>query len=152
MSTKNGLLRKKLVRLVASIGVLAIVFAVWTFVPAFQSAKYEIRDNQLMVERENKYNTNIDVVLTVIDEKGNVREETVKVHFEEGKTSYTFDQEYFKNVLETEDDVYIAGVEEEVSNIFSNFTPAVNVIMIIVFILSLIACFFFMISFFSLVH
>ncbi len=152
MSKKNGELRKKLVRMVASLGVLAIFMAILALVPAFQQAKYEIQDNQLIVERKNMYNTNMDVVLTVIDEKGNVREETVKVHFEENEINYTFDQEYFKNSLETEDDVYIVDVDGELDSFFSNFTPVIRVIMIIVFVLSLIACFFFIMSMFNLIH
>lgn len=152
MSKKNGELRKKLVRLVASLGVLAIFMAILALVPAFQPAEYEIKDNQLIVERNNMYNTNMDVVLTVIDEKGNVREENVKVNFEANEINYTFDQEYFKAALETEDDVYIVDVDSELDSFFSNFTPVIRVIMIIVFILSLIACFFVMMAMFNLIH
>lgn len=152
MSKMNEKLRKKLVRLGASLGVLAIFMAILALVPAFQQAKYEIHDNQLIVERNNMYNTNMDVVLTVIDENGNVREETVKVHFEEDEINYTFDQEYFKNALETEDDVYIVDIDGELDSFFSNFTPAIRVIMVIVFVLSLIACFFFIMSMFNLIH
>ena len=152
MSKKNGELRKKLVRLVASFGVLAIFMAILALVPAFQQAKYEIQDNQLIVERNNMYNTNMDVILTVIDENGNVREETVKVHFEEDEINYTFDQEYFKNALETEDDVYIVDIDGELDSFFSNFTPVIRALMIIVFVLSLIACFFFIMSIFNLIH
>lgn len=152
MSTKNGLLRKKLVRLVVSIAVLGIVFAIWGLVPAFQMADYEIQDNQLMVERNNKYNTNIDVALIIIDGKGNVEKEVVKVYFDEGMTTHTYDDEYFKNILETEDDVHIVDVESELSNLFSNFTPVVNAIAIITFIITMIACFCFMMSFFDLIH
>lgn len=152
MSKKNGELRKKLVRLVASFGVLAIFMAILALVPAFQQAKYEIQDNQLIVERNNMHNTNMDVILTVIDENGNVREETVKVHFEEDEINYTFDQEYFKNALETEDDVYIVDIDGELDSFFSNFTPVIRALMIIVFVLSLIACFFFIMSIFNLIH
>ena len=152
MSKKNGELRNKLVRLVASFGVLAIFMAILALVPAFQQAKYEIQDNQLIVERNNMYNTNMDVILTVIDENGNVREETVKVHFEEDEINYTFDQEYFKNALETEDDVYIVDIDGELDSFFSNFTPVIRALMIIVFVLSLIACFFFIMSIFNLIH
>lgn len=152
MSTKNGLLRKKLARLVVSIAVVAIMLAVWGLVPAFQTAEYEIRDNQLTVERDNKYNTNMDVAVIIIDERGNVKEEFVKVHFDEGKTSHIYDEEYFKNVLETEDDVHIVSVETELRNLFSNFTPVVNVIAVITFIITMIACFCFMMSLFNLIH
>lgn len=152
MSKKNGELRNKLVRLVASFGVLAIFMAILALVPAFQQAKYEIQDNQLIVERNNMHNTNMDVILTVIDENGNVREETVKVHFEEDEINYTFDQEYFKNALETEDDVYIVDIDGELDSFFSNFTPVIRALMIIVFVLSLIACFFFIMSIFNLIH
>ncbi len=152
MSTKNGLLRKKLARLVVSIAVVAIMLAVWGLVPAFQTAEYEIRDNQLTVERDNKYNTNMDVAVIIIDERGNVKEEVVKVHFDEGKTTHIYDEEYFKNVLETEDDVHIVSVETELRNLFSNFTPVVNVIAVITFIITMIACFCFMMSLFNLIH
>ena len=152
MSTKNGLLRKKLARLVVSIAVVAIMLAVWGLVPAFQTAEYEIRDNQLTVERDNKYNTNMDVAVIIIDERGNVKEEVVKVHFDEGKTTHIYDEEYFKNVLETEDDVHIVSVESELRNLFSNFTPVVNTIAVITFIITMIACFCFMMSLFNLIH
>lgn len=152
MSTKNGLLRKKLVRLVVSIAVVAIMLAVWGLVPVFQTAEYEILDNQLTVERDNKYNTNMDVAVIIIDERGNVKEEVVKVHFDEGKTTHIYDEEYFKNVLETEDDVHIVSVETELRNLFSNFTPVVNVIAVITFIITMIACFCFMMSLFNLIH
>lgn len=152
MSTKNGLLRKKLVRLLVSIAVIAIMLAVWGLVPAFQTAKYEICDNQLTVERENKYNTNMDVAVIIIDERDNVKEEVVKVYFDEGKTTHIYDEEYFKNLLETEDDVHIVSVETELRNLFSNFTPVVNVIAVITFIITMIACFYFMMSLFNLIH
>lgn len=141
MSKKNEKLRKKLVRLGISVVVLAIMLAVFAFVPAFQSAKYEICDNQLVVERENVYNTNMDVIVNIIDDRGNVTRETVKVYFAGNETNYTYDQEYFKNILETEDDVYVIDVEDGLFTTFSNYTPLVTAFMIISFIIAMIACF-----------
>ncbi len=141
MSKKNGMLRKKLVRVGISVVVLAITLAVFALVPAFQSAKYEISDNQLVVERENMYNTNMDVVVNIIDDRGNVTRETVKIYFEGDETNYTYDQEYFKNVLETEDDVYVIEVEDGLFTTFSNYTTFVKILMIITFIIAMIACF-----------
>lgn len=152
MSQKNGMLRKKLVRLGISVVVLAIMLAVFAFVPAFQSAKYNICDNQLVVERENMYNTNMDVIVNIIDDRGNVTRETVKVYFEGDETNYTFDQEYFKDILETEDAVYVIDVEDGLFATFSNYTTFVTVFMVISFIIAMIACFSLMMLILGLTH
>lgn len=152
MSKKNEMLRKKLVRLGISVVVLAIMLAVFGLVPAFQSAKYEICDNQLVVERENMYNTNMGVIVNIIDGRGNVTRETVKVYFEGDETNYTFDQEYFKDILDTEDDVYVIEAEDGLFTTFSNYTTFVSVLMVILFIIAMIACFSLMMSIFDFIH
>ena len=149
MSGKNGKLRKKLVRLGVSVVVIAIMFAALALVPAFHSAEYEISDNHLVVERTNKHNTNMDVEVYVIDEKGNVRETSVKIYFEENVESYSFDQEYFKNVLETEDDVFIKEVKSDLITCVSNYTPGVALVLSILMIIVFVACFFLLISILS---
>ena len=141
MSKMNEKLRKKLVRLGVSVVVLAIVFALMALVPAFQHADYEIRDNQLTVVIENKYYTNMDVAVNVIDERGNVTSETVKIYFEEGKTNYTFDHEYFKNALETEDSVYVIDVENDILSVFSNYTTFISIILGVLMVIALVAVF-----------
>lgn len=151
MTTKKGRLRKKLLRLGISLLVLVALLWVMTLIPAFTTANHEIRDNVLYVtERDNKYNTNMDVVLTIIDEKGNLRKETVKVQFTEGETSFVYDQEYFKNVLDTEDEVYITEVDTELLTLFSNIGNPVKILLIIYYIIVMIACFAFMMSVFSI--
>lgn len=152
MSKMNEKLRKKLVRLGISVVVLAIVFAVMALVPAFQDADYEIRDNQLTVVIENKYYTNMDVVVNVIDERGNVTSETVKIYFEEGKTNYTFDQEYFKNALETEDSVYVIDVENDTLSVFSNYTTFISIILGVLTVIALVAVFNIMLFIMGLIH
>lgn len=152
MSKMNEKLRKKLVRLGISVVVLAIVFAVVALVPAFQDADYEIRDNQLTVVIENKYYTNMDVVVNVIDERGNVTSETVKIYFEEGKTNYTFDQEYFKNALETEDSVYVIDVENDTLSVFSNYTTFISIILGVLMVIALVAVFNIMLFIMGLIH
>lgn len=152
MSKMNEKLRKKLVRLGISVVVLAIVFAMVALVPAFQDADYEIRDNQLTVVIENKYYTNMDVVVNVIDERGNVTSETVKIYFEEGKTNYTFDQEYFKNALETEDSVYVIDVENDTLSVFSNYTTFISIILGVLMIIALVAVFNIMLFIMGLIH
>lgn len=149
MSNKNGKLRKKFVRLGVSVVVIAILFAALALVPAFHSAEYEIRDNHLTVERTNKHNTNMDVELYVIDEKGNVRETTVKINFEENVKSYSFDDEYFKNILKTEDDVFIKEVKSDLITCVSSYTPGVAIVLGILLIILFVACFFLMFSIFS---
>lgn len=147
MTTKKGRLRKKLVRLGVSLLVLVALLWVMTLIPVFTTANHEICDNVLYVtERDNKYHTNMDVVLTIIDEKGNLREETVKVQFTEGETSFVYDQEYFKNLLDTEDEVYIAEVDTELFTLFSNIENPVKILLIIYYIIVMIACFVFVMS------
>ncbi len=142
MSNKNGKLRKKLIRLGASLVVIAIAFAALALVPAFHSAEYEIRDNHLTVERTNKHNTNMDVEVYVIDEKGNVREATVKINFEENVKNYSFDTEYFKNILKTEDDVFIKEVKSDLITCVSSYTPGVAIVLSILLIIVFVASFF----------
>lgn len=149
MSKMNEKLRKKLVRLGISVIVIAIVFAVLAVVPVFQTAKTEIKDNQLTVVRENLHHKGVKVVVNVIDDKGNVEKVTVKINFEGDETNYTFDQEYFKRVLDTEDNVYIVEIE---NNLFINYTPWVSVIFVILFIIIMIACLYFMMTIMSFIH
>lgn len=146
MSNKNVKLRKKLVRLGVSLVVIAIVFAALALVPAFHSADYEIRDNQLTVERTNKHNTNMNVEVYMIDEKGNVRETTVKIYFDENVESYSFDKEYFQNILDTEDDVFIKEVKSDLITCISSFTPVVAIVLSILMIIVFVACFFLLFS------
>lgn len=149
MSKKNEMLRKKLVRLGISVIVIAIVFAVLAVVPVFQTAKTEIKDNQLTIVRENLHHKGVEVIVDVIDDKENVEKVTVKINFEGDETNYTFDQEYFKRVLDTEDNVYIVEME---NNLFINYTPWVSVIFVILFIIIMIACLYFMITIMSFIH
>ncbi len=149
MSKMNEKLRKKLVRLGISVIVIAIVFAVLAVVPVFQTAKTEIKDNQLTVVRENLHHKGVEVIVNVIDDKGNVEKVTVKINFEGDETNYTFDQEYFKRVLDTEDNVYIVEIE---NNLFINYTPWVSVIFVILFIIIMIACLYFMMTIMSFIH
>ena len=135
---KNGKLRKKLVGMAISAVVCAIVLLLIGLVPAFQSADYKIADNQLIVERTNKYNTNMSVVLNVIDDKGNVEKETVKIYFDD-QTKLNLDQEYFKRLLQTDDDVYLVEVDSALITTFSNFTPFVSTMLVILFIISIVA-------------
>lgn len=151
MSNKNVKLRKKLVRLGVSLVVIAIVFAALALVPAFHSADYEVRDNHLTVERTNKHNTNMDVEVYMIDEKGNVRETTVKIYFDENVESYSFDKEYFQNILDTEDDVFIKEVKSDLITCISNFTPGVAIVLSILMIIVFVACFFLLTSIFSFI-
>ncbi len=146
MSNKNVKLRKKLVRLGVSLVVIAIVFAALALVPAFHSADYEIRDNHLTVERTNKHNTNMNVEVYMIDEKGNVRETTVKIYFDENVESYSFDKEYFQNILDTEDDVFIKEVKSDLITCISSFTPGVAIVLSILMIIVFVACFFLLFS------
>lgn len=146
MSNKNVKLRKKLVRLGVSLVVIAIVFAALALVPAFHSADYEIRDNLLTVERTNKHNTNMNVEVYMIDEKGNVRETTVKIYFDENVESYSFDKEYFQNILDTEDDVFIKEVKSDLITCISSFTPGVAIVLSILMIIVFVACFFLLFS------
>ena len=146
MSNKNVKLRKKLVRLGVSLVVIAIVFAALALVPAFHSADYEIRDNHLTVERTNKHNTNMNVEVYMIDEKGNVRETTVKIYFDENVESYSFDKEYFQNILDTEDDVFIKEVKSDLITCISSFTPVVAIVLSILMIIVFVACFFLLFS------
>lgn len=128
MSKKNVKIR--IILLVILTVLFAIEIALIALVPEFQYLTYEIRDNQLVVIRENMCNTNLDVSLNVIDEKGNKRKETVKVYFEGNETKYTFDQEYFKEVLETEDDVHVI----EVKTSLSNYTKPIDIILSILIV------------------
>lgn len=146
MSNKNVKLRKKLVRLGVSLVVIAIVFAALALVPAFHSADYEIRDNHLTVERTNKHNTNMNVEVYMIDEKGNVRETTVKIYFDENVESYSLDKEYFQNILDTEDDVFIKEVKSDLITCISSFTPGVAIVLSILMIIVFVACFFLLFS------
>ena len=146
MSNKNVKLRKKLVRLGVSLVVITIVFAALALVPAFHSADYEIRDNHLTVERTNKHNTNMNVEVYMIDEKGNVRETTVKIYFDENVESYSFDKEYFQNILDTEDDVFIKEVKSDLITCISSFTPGVAIVLSILMIIVFVACFFLLFS------
>lgn len=146
MSNKNVKLRKKLVRLGVSLVVIAIVFAALALVPAFHSADYEICDNHLTVERTNKHNTNMNVEVYMIDEKGNVRETTVKIYFDENVESYSFDKEYFQNILDTEDDVFIKEVKSDLITCISSFTPGVAIVLSILMIIVFVACFFLLFS------
>lgn len=126
--------------------VIAIVFAALALVPAFHSADYEIRDNHLTVERTNKHNTNMNVEVYMIDEKGNVRETTVKIYFDENVESYSFDKEYFQNILDTEDDVFIKEVKSDLITCISSFTPGVAIVLSILMIIVFVACFFLLFS------
>lgn len=138
MSKKNEKFRNnKLMRLLMSVIIIVIVFAMMAMVPAFQKADYEIRDNQMTIVRENKYYTNMNVIVDVIDEKGNVEREKVNIKFEDNKTNYTFDQEYFKKALETEDSVCIVDVDGNVLASFSNYTTFVSIILIIMTMVAL---------------
>lgn len=152
MSKMNGKLRKKLVRLGISVVVIALVLAVIAVVPVFKSARTEIKDNQLTIVRENLHHRSVDVVVNMIDDKGNVEKVTVKINLEGEKTNYTFDQEYFKRVLDTEDNVYIVEIEDDLFNSFSNYTPWVSVIYAILFIIAMVACWYFMMSIMSFIH
>lgn len=126
--------------------VIAIVFAALALVPAFHSADYEICDNHLTVERTNKHNTNMNVEVYMIDEKGNVRETTVKIYFDENVESYSFDKEYFQNILDTEDDVFIKEVKSDLITCISSFTPGVAIVLSILMIIVFVACFFLLFS------
>ena len=126
--------------------VIAIVFAALALVPAFHSADYEIRDNHLTVERTNKHNTNMNVEVYMIDEKGNVIETTVKIYFDENVESYSFDKEYFQNILDTEDDVFIKEVKSDLITCISSFTPGVAIVLSILMIIVFVACFFLLFS------
>ncbi len=152
MSKMNEKLRKKLVGLGISVVVIALVLAVLAVVPVFKSARTEIKDNQLTIVRENLHHKSVDVVVNMIDDKGNVEKVTVKINLEGDETNYTFDQEYFKRVLDTEDNVYIVEIEEDLFNSFSNYTPWVSVVCAILFIIAMIACWFFMMCVFSFIH
>ena len=146
MSSKNVKFRKKLVKVGVSLVVIAIVFAALALVPAFHSAEYELCDNHLTVERTNKHNTGMDVKVYIIDEKGNVRDDIVKINFEENVERFDFDQEYFKSALNTEDDVYIAEVNSDLITCISNYTPGVAIILCIMMIIVFVACFFLLFS------
>lgn len=108
-------------------------------IPAFREAEVEIKDNCMTIVRENMYQTSVDVVVNEIDAKGNVEEKKVKVNFEDGVTEFSFDQEYFKQVLETENDVYLIKTSDKVFDMFSYYTTGVGSAYLIWFFATILA-------------
>ena len=138
MTTKKVRIRKDVVALWVVITIVISMLIVLMFVPAFKTVDYEIRDNQLFVERENIHNVSMDVVVAV-NNKGTVREEKVRIYFEKDTGSYVYDQEYFKEVLETEGSVQILKVPLIWT---SHFDDAVSPYLMLSFYIFLIALIF----------
>lgn len=146
MTSKKVEPKKILRTLIAGI-VLVGTILLGAYLPILQTAKCEISDNTLIVERKNPYNTSVVVEVIEIDTNGNVEEERMRIHFEEGEENIEYNQEYFKKVLETENDVFVKGLSDRSLDFISYYTPAVTVLMVVVMILMLGSMFYFFFKF-----
>ena len=90
----------------------------------------------------------VDVIR--IDAKGNVAEETVEVLFEDDVTDFSYDQEYFKNVLGTEDDVYIIGVVDGLFNVIGSYSTGVSIALTIYAIIAFVLMWCILLSLFAI--
>ena len=138
MTTIKRVFKKKGVRLLASILIFVLYLYLGTFIPQFASATKEIQDNCLTVHRENMSEISMKVDVIRIDAKGNVAEETVEVLFEDDVTDFSYDQEYFKNVLGTEDDVYIVGVADGLFNVIGSYSTGVSIALTVYAVIAFI--------------
>ncbi len=150
MTTLKRVFKKKSVRLLASILAFVLFLYIGTFIPQFASATKEIKDNCLTVHRENMSEIKMEVEIIRIDAKGNIAEETVEVMFEDGVTDFSYDQEYFKNALETEDDVYIKGASDKLFTLIGNYTTGVSIALTIYAIIVFALMWLMLISIFAL--
>lgn len=150
MTTIKRVFKKKGVRLLASILIFVLYLYLGTFIPQFASATKEIQDNCLTVHRENMSETSMKVDVIRIDAKGNVAEETVEVLFEDDVTDFSYDQEYFKNVLGTEDDVYIIGVVDGLFNVIGSYSTGVSIALTIYAIIAFVLMWCILLSLFAI--
>lgn len=150
MTTIKRVFKKKGVRLLASILIFALYLYLGTFIPQFASATKEVQDNCLTVHRENMSEISMKVDVIRIDAKGNVAEETVEVLFEDDVTDFSYDQEYFKNVLGTEDDVYIIGVADGLFNVIGSYSTGVSIALTIYAIIAFVLMWCILLSLFAI--
>ena len=150
MTTIKRVFKKKGVRLLASILIFVLYLYLGTFIPQFASATKEIQDNCLTVHRENMSEISMKVDVIRIDAKGNVAEETVEVLFEDDVTDFSYDQEYFKNVLGTEDDVYIIGVVDGLFNVIGSYSTGVSIALTIYAIIAFVLMWCILLSLFAI--
>lgn len=150
MTTIKRVFKKKGVRLLASILIFVLYLYFGTFIPQFASATKEVQDNCLTVHRENMSEISMKVDVIRIDTKGNVAEETVEVLFEDDVTDFSYDQEYFKNVLGTEDDVYIIGVVDGLFNVIGSYSTGVSIALTIYAIIAFVLMWCILLSLFAI--
>lgn len=150
MTTIKRVFKKKGVRLLASILIFVLYLYLGTFIPQFASATKEVQDNCLTVHRENMSEISMKVDVIRIDAKGNVAEETVEVLFEDDVTDFSYDQEYFKNVLGTEDDVYIIGVVDGLFNVIGSYSTGVSIALTIYAIIAFVLMWCILLSLFAI--
>lgn len=131
MTTYNVQTNKSRFRAIVASIVLVVTFALAGWLPAFQTATTVVKDNQLLVERTNMKNTSVLVDVLEIDPKGNVKEHEVRVNYEDGEKYFTFDSNYFQQLLDTENQVIIKGVSEKSFASISYFTVPVGATVLI---------------------
>lgn len=145
MTIKKGFKNRAKMFFIRLVVVVALL-VIGANIPAFAEAEVEIKDNCMTVVRENMYQTSVDVIVNEIDTKGNIEEKKVKVNFEDGVTEFSFDQEYFKDILETENDVYLVETSDRVFDIFSYYTTGVGAAYVIWFFVTLLAGWYWIVS------
>lgn len=145
MTIKKGFKNRAKMFFIRLVVVVALL-VIGANIPAFAEAEVEIKDNCMTVVRENMYQTSVDVIVNEIDAKGNIEEKKVKVNFEEGVTEFSFDQEYFKEILETENDVYLVETSDRVFDIFAYYTTGVGTAYVIWFFVTLLAGWYWVVS------
>lgn len=145
MTIKKGFKNRAKMFFIRLVVVVALL-VIGANIPAFAEAEVEIKDNCMTVVRENMYQTSVDVIVNEIDTKGNIEEKKVKVNFEDGVTEFSFDQEYFKDILETENDVYLVETSDRVFDIFSYYTTGVGAAYVICFFVTLLAGWYWIVS------
>ena len=125
MTARKESVGKKILRIVIPIVVVAILLYVQSSIPAFADAEITIRDNCMTVINDNEHLLKTKVIVNTIDSKGNVTER--KVDVEIGVGTFKFDGEYFQNLLETEDSVYIVETVDDLIPVITSYDTGVQI-------------------------
>lgn len=125
--TTNGQPKKRPNKLTVAAIIAVVTLLLGSFLPCFAVPDVVVYDNSFIVsERNNMYFKSMLVDVITIDEKGRVEEETVRLYLEGDETEYRFTKEDLKEILETEDEVYIKGLTEKAILQITFFTPVVG--------------------------
>lgn len=134
---------KKVRNILVPILVVVVLLVIYSHIPAFAEPDITIKDNCMTVVNENEHYLKTEVILQEIDSKGNITVKESTVEF--GVGTYTFDDTYFKKVLETENNVYIVETSDNLFDMVSNYSTGiaicVTIFLIIIFIVAMKCCY-----------